>query len=549
MILRAKQYKSRWTKGVLANSLLLLLLSFFLVMGIRAKNARPQGRKIELRHADKVSYDQYRNPDEQIFVGNVVFFHDGVLLYCDSANFYQNSNSFEAFGNVRMVQGDTLSLVSRYLFYDGNSQIAQARQEVVLKHRTTTLYTDSLNYDRMYDEGYFFEGGKLVDNDNVLTSDWGQYETSTRKALFNYNVRLVNKDYELKSDTLRYDTQTKLAHVSGPSNILSGNTKIYSENGDFNTVSKNAVLLDRSVIVNQEQQMVGDSLVYDKETGISEAFGNIFYEDKGNKNIFTGDYFYYEEETGYGLAYGTAQVKNYSEKDTLFLHADTFKIYTYNIRTDSVYRIMNGYYHVRSFREDIQSVADSFSYNSKAKVLYEYGNPILWSENRQILGEEIRAFFNDSTMDSVRIINQALMVERIDSIYYNQVAGAEMRVYFEGKNMNECKVMNNVLVVYFPMDNDSIMTGMNYSETSLLRLFMESRKMKKIWTREVQGTFYPLFFAPKEKMYLPNFAWFDYMRPRDKHDIFVWRAKEKGKELKKTVIREMPFQSLQNIKR
>ena len=120
-----------------------------------------------------------------------------------------------------------------------------------------------------------------------------------------------------------------------------------------------------------------------------------------------------------------------------------------------------------------------FSYNTKDRILYEYGNPILWSDNRQILGEEIQAFFNDSTMDSVRVINQALMVERMDSTYYNQVAGTEMRVYFAGKDISECKVINNVLVVYFPLDNDSIMTGMNYSETSLLRLMMENRKMKK----------------------------------------------------------------------
>lgn len=93
-----------------------------------------------------------------------------------------------------MYQGDTLSLFSDYAYYDGNEQMCQARYNVVLKNRESTLYTDSLNFDRLYGIGYFFEGGKLVDNGSVLTSDWGEYNTGTKMALFNYSVKLRGKD-------------------------------------------------------------------------------------------------------------------------------------------------------------------------------------------------------------------------------------------------------------------------------------------------------------------------------------------------------------------
>lgn len=511
------------------------------------KASRPKGSQIELKHADKVIYDQYKNPDVQIFIGNVSFNHEGVLLYCDSANFYQTSNSFEAFGHIKMLQGDTLSLVSKYLYYDGYNEIAQARHEVVLKHRNTTLYTDSLNYDRIYSEGYFFEGGKLVDGGNILTSDWGQYETKTRQALFNYNVQLDNKDYHVTSDTLRYNTFNKLAHVTGPSNIVSGSSHIYTERADFNTVTNNATLLDRSVLVDKDKQMIGDSVVYDKNTGVSKAFNNIIFNDKTNKNIFTGDYFYYNDSIGYALAYGNAQVKNYSEKDTLFLHADTFKVYTYNLRTDSVYRVLHGYYHSRSYREDIQSVSDSLCYNSHDKTLCLYGNPVIWNENRQILGEEIQAYFNDSTMDSIYIVRQALMVEQLDSVYFNQVSGNAMHIYFDNGQMKEERVLGNVCILYFPFDKDSLMTGMNYSETSLLRLFMEKKKLHHLWTQEIKGTFYPLAFVERKQLYLPNYAWFDYMRPKDKYDIFVWKPKTAGTMLKSTPRRRIPYQKLKSV--
>jgi len=150
-----------------------LLLFFFLISAVctsyAKKDKRPDAGKIELRYADKVEYNQYKNPDMQIFTGNVSFYHNGLELFCDSANFFQTTNSFQAFGHVRMLQGDTLSLNSEYLLYDGNSQIAQARHKVVLKHRKSVLYTDSLNYDRVYHVGYFFEGGKLIDEGNTLT--------------------------------------------------------------------------------------------------------------------------------------------------------------------------------------------------------------------------------------------------------------------------------------------------------------------------------------------------------------------------------------------
>ena len=80
---------------------------------------------------------------------------------------------WKLFDNVKMVQGDTLFLYGDYLFYDGNTQIAQVRYNVRMENKNTTLLTDSLNYDRIYNLGYYFDGGTLMDEENVLTSEWG----------------------------------------------------------------------------------------------------------------------------------------------------------------------------------------------------------------------------------------------------------------------------------------------------------------------------------------------------------------------------------------
>ena len=111
------------------------------------KKARAKdNERVYLLHADRLWFDQFGPvPGAQVLNGNVAFSHKGAKLYCDSAYFYQESNSFRAFGHVRMYQGDTLSLFSDYAYYDGNDQMAEARYNVVLTHRKTKLYTDSLN--------------------------------------------------------------------------------------------------------------------------------------------------------------------------------------------------------------------------------------------------------------------------------------------------------------------------------------------------------------------------------------------------------------------
>ena len=513
------------------------------------KVQKTEDNRVYLIHSDMLSYDQYKNPDAQILNGHVQFKHNGAKLFCDSAHFYEASNSFEAFGNVKMYQGDTLTLFSDYAYYDGNEQMAEARFNVVLTHRKSKLYTDSLNFDRLYNIGYFFEGGKLVDNGSVLTSDWGEYDTKTRMAVFNYDVRLRNKKFYLTSDTLYYDTGKSLAHVIGPSNITSGNSHIYTENGYYNTKTDYSELCGRSVMKDKGKSVIGDSVYYDSKTGTSEAFGNVIYTDSINKNKLTGDYCWYDENTGYAMATKRAVAIDFSQKDSLYMHADTFKIYTFNINTDSVYRKIHAYNHVRAYRIDVQAVCDSLVYNSKDSCMTMYRDPIVWNGNQQLLGEEIKVFMKDSTVNRAHVIGQALSVEQMpDTIHYNQISSKEMLAYFNNGELNEVESIDNVQIIYYPIDDsDSTIIGLNYTETTKMRMFLENRKMKKIWMPKATGTLYPLPQVPPGKFFLQNYAWFDYIRPLDKDDIFNWRPKKGGSEIKPEKRRSAPLQHLKPL--
>lgn len=517
----------------------LCLFGFCLLAQVRpAKKGeqKPAKSKVYLLHSDVLKKSPLNpDPDAQILIGNVAFRHDSVYMYCDSACFYEKTNSLEAFDNVKMVQGDTLFLYGDYLFYDGNTQIAQVRYNVRMENKNTTLLTDSLNYDRIYNLGYYFDGGTLMDEENVLTSEWGEYSPATKVSVFNYDVKLVNPKFTLTSDTLRYSTATKIANILGPSDIVSDANHIYSELGFYNTQIGQAELLDRSVLTNEGKRLIGDSLFYDRVKGYGEAFDNVIMTDTVNKNMLTGDYCYYNELTKYAFATKKAVVVDYSQGDSLFMHADTLQMYTYYLNTDSMFRETRAYHKVRMYRADVQGVCDSLVFSSKDSCLTMYYDPILWNNNQQLLGEKIMIYMNDSTIDWAHIQNQALSVEQLDSTSYNQVTGKEMKAWFQGGEMRKVDVIGSVRLVYYPMESDSTLIGMNVSETSLLNMFLENRKMKKmIMSPKSNGTLYPMLQRPPEKMKLDNFVWFDYIRPLDKEDIFEWRGKKAGQELKKS---------------
>ena len=517
----------------------LCLFGFCLLAQVRpAKKGeqKPAKSKVYLLHSDVLKKSPLNpDPDAQILIGNVAFRHDSVYMYCDSACFYEKTNSLEAFDNVKMVQGDTLFLYGDYLFYDGNTQIAQVRYNVRMENKNTTLLTDSLNYDRIYNLGYYFDGGTLMDEENVLTSEWGEYSPATKISVFNYDVKSVNPKFTLTSDTLRYSTATKIANILGPSDIVSDANHIYSELGFYNTQIGQAELLDRSVLTNEGKRLIGDSLFYDRVKGYGEAFDNVIMTDTVNKNMLTGDYCYYNELTKYAFATKKAVVVDYSQGDSLFMHADTLQMYTYYLNTDSMFRETRAYHKVRMYRADVQGVCDSLVFSSKDSCLTMYYDPILWNNNQQLLGEKIMIYMNDSTIDWAHIQNQALSVEQLDSTSYNQVTGKEMKAWFQGGEMRKVDVIGSVRLVYYPMESDSTLIGMNVSETSLLNMFLENRKMKKmIMSPKSNGTLYPMLQRPPEKMKLDNFVWFDYIRPLDKEDIFEWRGKKAGQELKKS---------------
>ena len=505
---------------------------------------------IHMLHTDVTRFDKAINPDAWILVGDVRFRRDSMYMFCDSAHYFQKKNAFQAFGNVRMEQGDTLFLFGDYLDYDGDTNIARVRHNVRLIDKNTTLTTDSLDFDRNENLGFFIEHGTLFDGESTLSSYYGEYDIDTKDAFFQYDVTFEHPDFRMLSDTLCYNTDSKIATILGPTNMYSDDSEVYSERGRYNTADRLAYLLDRSVLYNDNKDVTADSIFYNIKGGYSEVFGNIIYNDTVNCNMLTGEYAYLNEIVDSAYVTGRALITDYSQRDSLFMHADTIWAVSYNVDTDSLFRQVKAYNKVRAWSKEMQAVCDSLIFDSRDTCMTMYKDPILWNKGVQLLGEKVKIYMDTASIDWVHIINQTLYAEPVDTAGYNQIKGQEMKFYFDEGRLREMQVIGSVQVVFYPVDEaDNSFVGMNTTVAGRITAYVDDGQVvRMVVPKEAKGVFYPMSQRPNDKRFLDNFAWFDFVRPTDKEDVFNWRGKGSDMQLKVIRRENIPLPTLDRFK-
>ncbi len=515
---------------------------------------RYQHDKVFLERADSLYSRGGLDAEHQIVSGNVMFRQANMYMYCDSAYYYPQLNSMDAFGHVKMTQGDTLFIYADKLYYDGQNRHARllngpTQNKVTMKNRSVTLLTDSLDYDLVMQQGWYDRGGLLEDDINTLTSRIGIYSPSTKDAEFYDDVRLVNKKdgYELFSDTLYYNTATHLARIETFTKILGAHDTIFTTRGTYNTTTGFADLQSRSIIMHSDSTgnvtvLEGDSIIYDKIRRISRAYSfrnphknprPMVITDTARHSVLIGGFGEYNDATREAMATDYPLLKEFSTPDTIFLRADTIRTFVRNANIPSLITVSEGdslrvdtlytpkEYHearafnrARFFRQDLQGIADSIQFVELDSMLYLFRGPIVWSDNRQISGGVIEVHLNDSTADWARLPKKGMMMESIDEDFYNQLAGKQLLATFENSTLKHLEVEGNVQTIYLPMENDSTYNRLVYAESSNMSIDMNGKEMDKLkmWP-EVTGDVTPIFLVKQSSKLLPGAKWYGELRP------------------------------------
>ena len=494
---------------------------------IPSANRHTEGR-VFLERADKLLMDEKVSTEYQVLIGNVQFRKGDMFMFCDSAHFYEASSSLNAFGNVRMEQGDTLFVYADELDYNGVDELATFYGDdinpVRLINKDVELETYTFYYDIASNIGYYDNEGKITDAENQLTSGYGQYSPDTKDAEFREHVVLNDieeKDFRMTTETLLYNTGTHIARIISPTTIVTDSATVYSSNGIYNTDMGFSELFDRSLIVTEGgSTLTGDTIHYDQKAGFGEAFGNMVLTDSVRQTMLEGNYGCYFEKQDSAFATNRARILEYSKGDTLYMHGDTIRSYV--LHDDSTH-VMTAYPRVRFWRVDIQGLCDSLSFMERDSTLYMHRHPIVWNEARQIFGNVIYVHFNDSTVDWAKLPEFGFTAEHVGEEFYNQLSGKEMLATFVDGNMRRLDVSGNVEVVMLPEESDSTINKIVNSESSFLTADFSAGPMQveriKMWP-DVTGTATPLYLAKKSIFYLSNFQWYEALRPKDKDDIF-----------------------------
>lgn len=518
---------------------------------------------VYLERADSLTFDEKRIADAQILHGNVRFRHEDALMYCDSAYFYEKTNSLDAFGHVRFVQGDTLFGYCDKLFYDGNTKFARMRRHVRLVDKSTTLTTDTLNYDRERDFAWYYTGGTIQDSLNTLTSRWGQYISHLDQALFKTDVHLVNERFVMDADTLKYNTKTHISDLVGPTTILyEEETTILSTLGWYNTETEKSMLLNRSRIIHDDgKQMTADTIFYDKKMGFGQCFSNMEMRDTVQQAVLTGMYGEIYEDHNRGFVTDSALLIDYSQSDPTYIHADTlFTIdidyQAFNLQPrDSVLRIttrdsitwdstlvyqapdtiwydtaysqLSGHDGVRVYRQDLQALCRAMIYNTRDSLLSLYDHPIIWNEDNQISADFIEIFMRDSTVDHLHGTGNAIAIKQETTDYFNQLAGKEIFAYLTDGEIRKIQVDGNAETIFFPADeaNPGEYLGVNQSQSSYVTMYLQEKKIERVIIYpSPTGTFYPLKEVNDSNSRLASFHWDDKRRPLTPDDVFHERS-------------------------
>lgn len=542
-------------------SLLLFLLP--LLSTGQDKQETTDSKKIKIKKANQGFYQ--KNTGRNRLIGDVIFEHEGALMYCDSAWLYSKTNKIRAFENVRINQGDTLFLWGDYLEYDGNLKQARVTgEEVKLKDPKMELTTDQLDYNRKTQMAYYQTGGTIINDENELVSKKGYYNANLKLFNFKDSVVLTNPNYVIRSDTMSYNSNTRITDFLGPTTITSDSSFIYCENGKYNTVRDIAMFKQNARLYDQNKYLTGDSLYYEKRNEFGEAFGNVFIHDTIDNYVITG---------GYGQYIGISDSIFVTEEpvytilengDSLHIHGDTLfssvvrisrpyepepqltasitdsladslsidsppaadQIDTIATKSDSTiieeFRLVRIFHKVKFYKSDLQGKCDSLTYLTADSIFRMYKNPILWNDSSQITGDTIYLTMRNKKMDSLKVYNNAFILSIIDDIKHNQVSGRDMFGKFANNELKKIYVDGNGQTIYYPKDDQKKkFIGMNRSTCGSIMIRMKNETIDKItFLTKPEAKLYPLKEATADVKTLDGFSLRFTERPESKQDLF-----------------------------
>jgi lipopolysaccharide export system protein LptA len=505
---------------------------------VRTVEILPGVKKLEYRKIDSVT-------EIQILAGNVRLRQGNSIFECDSCVITKRLNLFEAFGNVHINDSDTAHVYSDHLRYLTDKRIAYLDKNVKLTDGKGTLLTPSLEYDVNTKVGIYRNGGRVLNEKTVLTSEEGYYYADLKDVYFKKKVKLKDPKYEVESDSLLYNTGTEMVRFIAETFIKdSANRTIKTREGFYDRRSGKAEFGQQPVITDKDIQATGQKIINDDSTGIMQILGRGIIVDTAAKRTVLGDVIFYNKKTESFLATVKPLMIIEQDNDSVFVSADTlfsarlsdlysakdsaFKKDTLKNVTvidtekkDSTNRYFEAFRNVKIFSDSLQAVCDSMFYSFKDSVFRLYDDPVVWSNDNQVTGDTILLFTKNKKADRMQVFKNSFIASIIKPEIFNQVRSTRMDAYFVDGNIDSVRARGGAECIYYIQDEDSAFTGINQSNADLMDIYFKEKELQRVVFRTaVKGTLWPMQQKTPQEMRLQNFRWRDAERPKSKYELF-----------------------------
>ncbi len=489
-------------------------------------------------------------------IGNVILKQGETMMYCDSAYFFLEKNSLEAFGNVKVIQPGSQAQ-SDYMRYLGNQKLAFMKGNAMLTDGKSNLWSEEVEYNVGTKIGTYAQGGTLQDSNTTLSSNSGIYNMKDKDARFTGDVIVTDPEYSIVSDDMGYNTETKFTTFFGASTVTSDKSILKTSCGTYDSKNKISHFPCRASVVNEEQFIDADSMYYNRKTGKGIAVGKVVSIDTGNHTTLYCGRADYNDKKRNVLATIKPVMKQMNGKDSLFIRADTLFSAPVPKKGDTVKKVVTvpkkvkgkkkkevvtipvedttsadstgpryfiGYHHVLIFSDSMQGKCDSISYSDEDSIMRMMYDPILWSRNSQITGDTVYAYLDSSKIKKVYVPNNALVVSQSGppkAKMYDQIQGKTLTAHFKDNAIDNMVVRPNAEAIYYAKDEQEAYIGVNEASSDRMRVFFKDEELNKIlFEKDVKQKMTPLNKADIPGMKLSRFKWLDDKRPKSLEELF-----------------------------
>ncbi len=259
----------------------------------------------------------------QTIAGGAIIYQGATKFHADSLILNNDTRNMQAFGNIHINDGDTVHIYSQFLTYNGNDRIAYLWKDVKLTGRNGTLMTNEMDYNMHTGIGNYYNGGKVVNKKDVITSTEGTYYDDTRDIYFKKNVKMDGPKNHIRADSLVYNMNTAGINFISDTYIKNNEVEINTSQGNYDTNTGNAFFSSRSVIKDSANRLYSaNTMALDGKTGNAQLEGNGVIIDSAGGYTILGNQIFINRENNSFLATKKPVLIIKQKRDSFYLAAD-----------------------------------------------------------------------------------------------------------------------------------------------------------------------------------------------------------------------------------